>query len=753
MGFGVKRLRELTQKYSLFSFVFISYLLVLLFSILFNLYNYTAYNRELKEQKRLYDQVMFQQFDEMIGRELDKADALLVNILTDTDILKVVSADDLISGKQLSQTLRGSVQMRSYSQTAASSMYMYFENGDGIIKDGSYYRPEAFYARFMDEEKISFEDWLKQQSAQHYRSYEQGNTKNNNEMVLYHTVTGMPADKKALIAVWINLEDIFSIFQDSFFSGQMAFQITDSDGEILASYGGESFEDVDRQQIAPYTSGRTGWTYISAIPSSIYNSEANELLRRTAIVLLIELVIGVLLAFLFARSNTEPIRAIYRRLTGQGHVVTDKVKNEYRLVDSCLESLLVEKDQLLEHHNQVVKNNMLLAILNNSISRDELEEDYLLNLGVDLAGPEFQVIDIMMDYEETQHTNGLENQSLMKYHLVSLVSKAFAAKFHPSLADVSWNQMAVILNGSGMEEQTNFICQSLEELKDRFEGEFDVFLTVGVGGVHNSFEGINASYRESAAALEYRILEDRGSVCSYRDIGGRGGSKFTYPAIDKAKIKAKIRSCDGPGATALLDKVFAGIATNRVSIPLEVAKCLFFEIMGIGLEVLAEIKFEHEKSHSEYMEMLFGCQTIGQLQRTLSRILLEICDSVKRGQSSRNQQLLDRIDAYIERHCYDNSFSLVSLADHLNLTPTYLSSFFKEKLGENMVDRITKLRMTRAKELLRDTNRNVAEIAVQVGYSSSGTFIRGFKKLEGITPTQYRQEHLDDAGENGDSQP
>jgi two-component system response regulator YesN len=71
-----------------------------------------------------------------------------------------------------------------------------------------------------------------------------------------------------------------------------------------------------------------------------------------------------------------------------------------------------------------------------------------------------------------------------------------------------------------------------------------------------------------------------------------------------------------------------------------------------------------------------------------------------------------------------------------------LSSLFKEKLGENMVERVSKLRIDKAKELLLTTNRSVAEIALEVGYSSSGTFIRSFKKQEAITPTRYRQEHV-----------
>ncbi|MEY8312986.1 helix-turn-helix domain-containing protein [Oscillospiraceae bacterium 42-9] len=735
-----------TKRHSVFYICFVSYLFVLLFSLLFNVYNYTAYIAELRAQKDLYDQVMFQQFDEMINSELNKVDSLLLNVLTDTDILRSVSSDDLVSSHQLSKTLRTSILMRNYANDVAG-MYIYFDNNDAIVMEGSYYQAQDFYRRFVDQEKMSYEDWHHRQTQLFYRQYEPSYSGDPNEFVLYHTVYGVYG-RKALVAITFSLEDIFRIFQNSFFSGQMAFQLTGADQEVLVSFGGENFEEAHNRHITPYTSSRTGWTYLSAIPAQVYDSVINELVFRTVLVLLAELAVGILLSFVFARFNVAPVRALYARVTGQGYARQGSGGgNEYNLVNSHFESLLAEKDQLLKRHNQVVRNNMLLAVLNSSLAWDEVEDGYLDSLGLDLSGPEYQVISILIEYGSASRTNGLERQSLMKYYLMDLVGKGIAAADRPSFADVNWNQVAVILNGGSLQGLTNTLCQELARIKLGFESEFDAFLSIGVSGVHSSFEEIGAAFGESMSALEYRILEDRGAVCAYQDTGARASLKAFYPVIDKVKIKARIRAGDGPGAVALLDSVFEGISSNRTEIPLEVAKCLFFDIMGMGLEVLSEIKFEHGGSYGEYLDMLFACQSIGQLQRTLNHILLEICNSIKKGQSNRNQQLLERIDGYIQENCFNNNFSLVGLADYLGLTPTYLSSFFKEKMGECLMDRVTRLRMAKGKELLSSTKKNVAEIAGQVGYASSGTFIRGFKKLEGITPTQYRQEQ---AKENTD---
>ena len=59
----LKRLRGLTQRYSFFFFIFLSYLSVLLFSVLFSAYNYGAYLGDLREQKAMYDDVILQHLD------------------------------------------------------------------------------------------------------------------------------------------------------------------------------------------------------------------------------------------------------------------------------------------------------------------------------------------------------------------------------------------------------------------------------------------------------------------------------------------------------------------------------------------------------------------------------------------------------------------------------------------------------------------------------------------------------------------
>lgn len=101
----------------------------------------------------------------------------------------------------------------------------------------------------------------------------------------------------------------------------------------------------------------------------------------------------------------------------------------------------------------------------------------------------------------------------------------------------------------------------------------------------------------------------------------------------------------------------------------------------------------------------------------------------------------DRIDAVIEyvRENYCEDISVARLSLQFDLSPNYLGSLFKKKLGVSFVDYLTSLRIARAKELLVSGNLSVREVAESVGYYSQSYFTKIFIKKEGCTPGEYRK--------------
>ena len=98
---------------------------------------------------------------------------------------------------------------------------------------------------------------------------------------------------------------------------------------------------------------------------------------------------------------------------------------------------------------------------------------------------------------------------------------------------------------------------------------------------------------------------------------------------------------------------------------------------------------------------------------------------------------LASILSFIEENYCSENFSLQLLADHFGVSLSYLSLFFKERYGENLLNYYTGLRMEKAKELLDTTDLPLKDIVAAVGYSNVSSFIRRFKQLYGVTPRRY----------------
>lgn len=98
---------------------------------------------------------------------------------------------------------------------------------------------------------------------------------------------------------------------------------------------------------------------------------------------------------------------------------------------------------------------------------------------------------------------------------------------------------------------------------------------------------------------------------------------------------------------------------------------------------------------------------------------------------------------YLEQH-YHESISIPQIADHVGISPIYLTKLFKLSTGKTLSEYLNFYRNQRSLELLVHTNNTINEISAKVGYSDVRSYIRFFKKFYQMTPGKYRQEHAND---------
>ena len=87
---------------------------------------------------------------------------------------------------------------------------------------------------------------------------------------------------------------------------------------------------------------------------------------------------------------------------------------------------------------------------------------------------------------------------------------------------------------------------------------------------------------------------------------------------------------------------------------------------------------------------------------------------------------------------------LKSVADKVQIDRTYLYRLFKEETGFSVIEYINNCRIGRACTMLNNTNVQIKDVALSVGFSDQLYFSKVFRKLKGITPTEYRKKHANE---------
>ena len=192
-----------------------------------------------------------------------------------------------------------------------------------------------------------------------------------------------------------------------------------------------------------------------------------------------------------------------------------------------------------------------------------------------------------------------------------------------------------------------------------------------------------------------------------------------------------IKTADFSGASALIETVF-----SERDMTLDMLKCLTYDMAGTIFRIIGEEKREQYK---ELSERLFHFETMEEFKETIFTVTRELCEQ---HQTQKGDILCAKVMKLVEENYNDPDLSVSRIADYLGIQYAYLSVAFKNYKGEGILDYISRTRVNISKELLRDPLLSIDEVGKRVGYATNTTFVRTFKKLEGVTPAKFREHSI-----------
>jgi AraC family transcriptional regulator len=132
------------------------------------------------------------------------------------------------------------------------------------------------------------------------------------------------------------------------------------------------------------------------------------------------------------------------------------------------------------------------------------------------------------------------------------------------------------------------------------------------------------------------------------------------------------------------------------------------------------------------LTQLFAAHLVEKYTNTASRT------PVHRGGMPIHQ--LRKVEDYVAANLAED-ISIEGLAELVELSPSHFAHVFKETTGMTPLQFVTRQRITRAQQLIRETSRSLIDVGLEVGYTSPSHFAQVFRREIGLTPSDYRRQH------------
>ncbi|MDO4331851.1 MAG: response regulator [Eubacteriales bacterium] len=165
----------------------------------------------------------------------------------------------------------------------------------------------------------------------------------------------------------------------------------------------------------------------------------------------------------------------------------------------------------------------------------------------------------------------------------------------------------------------------------------------------------------------------------------------------------------------------------------------YMEVLIPGIQKTYQNALEEKKEDLERFSRFYELPSVEVLMEELTGWMIAFHEKIDtRFEDYRNKQKMEQAIAYIRKN-YSSDLNMAVVSNYVSMNYSLFSYAFKQYTGKNFVNYLKDLRMEEAKRLLAQTQLRVVEISQQVGYENEKHFMKIFKSVCGVSPTEYRK--------------
>lgn len=626
-----------------------------------------------------------------------------------------------------------------YSLQPIQAYYVYLHQSDYIIRYNDFEEFYSFYKYSLNFDTSKYSLWKNtlnsSDSHNHFIqlsdfSSEYASGKNNycySVSLQKYTFKNINAD----VIFEINNNSLQQIVNSVYLMKNGCMLIQNSEDETLLSFSNNSELMTKLSEIVPsqFLPDDTGYSYAVldgcrvvilhaaaqtpsldyyvVLPVSSLRSPENSLQLLSLFIIFLGVIGSFVIIVLLSKANYKPYQAMEYRL---------------REVNFNHEELM----RLNESQKITLRNYYFDQLIHGTILSEE-EAAYAQNyLSISDNAKSFAILYCNVYLDTLELNNDPQG-------IINILSPDYAEVISDILS--SYFIHSYIMQGSKNSVYTILLYdrEELDKVEDLFLHvhttllqEYNIWIYGGLGCTTDTISSVWKSYRQSKEAV--KRVSSPGFLCLYREILEFQDS-FFYPNEVADQLYNFVKS----GNLKQTKTIFNFIKDENFKKRKLNSRQVKWLLENIEITLLKVIR-DNDISYDD--SSLAGLSEDSTLEN-YEQIALELCEKNK--QPENDNQLIVRIQAYIDENYGDQSLCLSRISDLFHISESYFSFLFKKTVGVNFSTYLEQVRMTQAKHLLETTNIKITDLYVAVGYNNLTSFRRAFKKKYGVAPNALRE--------------
>ena len=383
----------------------------------------------------------------------------------------------------------------------------------------------------------------------------------------------------------------------------------------------------------------------------------------------------------------------------------------------------------------IIENGLVQNLLFQEYFEEDIENFKKL-LGIEEDHGYMMAIVFGENQEGSRMTNAV-GTSVRLQNRAREVREVVKSYFPGVVGSVMANKIAVFVPSCSDKFEYNERIELIEKARAmvrKLRQHFDVAFRAGFGSICELSDAME-SYNEALDSL----ASTTGTVAHVDDLPIGCDYEENYPVEAERSLFDRLEKGDMNGMLAAANQFFDWMVENYAEYPMDIKlKALEFAVWGEHIAYTNTGRIYQFRSRKDYLPDVLSFDNYDQLKEWYTDKLTASCRSIKTRKEAQSSSIIDKAKEYIGSR-YHKDISLDDVSREVDISPYYFSKIFKEETGENFIEYVTNIRITKAKELLQNSELSMKEICAAVGYSDPNYFSRTFKKNVGVTPTEFKE--------------